>query len=299
MDDLVQRLRSFNRFYTRRLGLLTDQYLGQDRPLADARVLHQIGVDGVPIRDLRRTLDLDSGYLSRVLRSLERDGLVTTSASGGDRRLRVVRPTAKGRDELAEMDRRANAATADMFEQLDPAERRQLVAAVDTVGALLRLAASRDHKAVRLRQAVRADAPAIAALLLAAFSEQRDHFTDEAFALSTPDADVVAGRIGAHRVWVVEWEDRIVGTVTVELRAPSGYVRSLVVDPAVRGLRIASRLLDTAEEDAVAHGLARLELTTTPFQVAAAAVYRRHGFRRTGREDVAGTEMIRMRKRLS
>lgn len=298
LSELTQRLRAFNRFYTQRLGLLTDRYLGQDRPLADARVLFEIGPDGVPIRDLRRVLGLDSGYLSRVIRSLERAGLVRTEAAVGDRRLRLVRPTDEGRHELAEMDGRASAATNQLFERLDAAERRQLVDAIDTVERLLRVSASRDTDAVPLRVAAQADAPAVAALLQRVFGEQREHFTPEAFAVSTPDVDTLAERITGHRVWVVDWNGRIVGTVTAEIRPPACWVRSLAVDQDARGLRIAERLLHAVEDYATHHGLTEIGLTTTHFQAAAAKVYRRLGYQRVRRIDVLGTEMTQMRKRL-
>ena len=69
-------LRGFNRFYTSAIGVITDRYLGQDRPLGEARLLFEIGAGGASVRDLRSTLDLDAGYLSRLLRSLQGQGLV-------------------------------------------------------------------------------------------------------------------------------------------------------------------------------------------------------------------------------
>jgi hypothetical protein len=87
-DALVNTPRSFNRFYTQRVGLITDNYLGQRRTLTEARVLFDIGHDGVQVRDLRRALHLDSGFLSRTLRALTRDGLVESAPGGEDGRPR-------------------------------------------------------------------------------------------------------------------------------------------------------------------------------------------------------------------
>jgi N-acetylglutamate synthase-like GNAT family acetyltransferase len=151
---------------------------------------------------------------------------------------------------------------------------------------------------VVVRVADRGDALAVAALLAKAFDEQRDQFTDEAFAASTPEVDAVAERIDRHRVWVAEWNGRIVGTVTAEVRSRSGWVRSLAVEPDARGLRLAARLLAAVEDHAIDHDLTALELTTTSFQTAAAKVYERLGFQPIGHENVLGTEMIRMRKPL-
>src|SRR5688572_24768554 len=101
MADGVARLRSFNRFYTRHIGVLDDRYLGQDRPLAEARLLFEIGADGAGLSELRERLGLDSGYLSRLLRSLEHAGMVETAAEpGADGRTRVTHPTAAGLAEL-------------------------------------------------------------------------------------------------------------------------------------------------------------------------------------------------------
>lgn len=137
MSDVVGQLRSFNRYYTQRLGLLTDRYLGQDRPLAQARLLFEIGSEGAVVRDLRRSLGLDSGYLSRLLRSLERAGLVETAAGDADGRVRVVTPTPAGLAELAEMNRRADAHARQLIEHLDPGEQEELLAALGTVERLL------------------------------------------------------------------------------------------------------------------------------------------------------------------
>jgi ribosomal protein S18 acetylase RimI-like enzyme len=100
-------------------------------------------------------------------------------------------------------------------------------------------------------------------------------------------------------VWVAEWDGRIVGTVSAEARPQSCWVRSLAVDPRVRGLRIGERLLAEVVNHAVDCGYTALELDTTPFQEAAARLYRRFGFRQVKRHEVYGTTMNRMRKRLA
>ena len=131
MADGIAELRSFNRFYTQRIGVLTDRYLGQDRPLAEARLLFEIGSDGARVHVLREGLGLDSGYLSRMLRSLERSGLVETVAAGGpDARRRLARPTPAGQAELAEINRRSDAAMARVVDGLDEPQVQELVAAV-------------------------------------------------------------------------------------------------------------------------------------------------------------------------
>ena len=94
-DAMVDQVRRFNRIVTARLGALDDRFLGRSRPLGEARVLWEIGLDGCEVRQLRSRLGLDSGYLSRLLRSLEADGLIRLAASDNDRRTRVVRLTSE------------------------------------------------------------------------------------------------------------------------------------------------------------------------------------------------------------
>ena len=88
---LVEGVRRFNRTVTQRIGVLNDAYLSRNRPLGQARVLWEIGEAGGEVRALRERLDLDSGYLSRLLRALEADGLVEVEADGSDARVRTAR----------------------------------------------------------------------------------------------------------------------------------------------------------------------------------------------------------------
>src|SRR3954465_9152832 len=103
---MIADVRRFNRTVTERVGALRDHFLGLNRPLGEARVLWEIGMDGREVRALRSTLNLDSGSLSRTLRSLEADRLVTVQPSPADGRKRVVRLTPKGRRERELLDTR-------------------------------------------------------------------------------------------------------------------------------------------------------------------------------------------------
>src|ERR1039458_2216639 len=87
--SLISQVRRFNRTVTQRVGALDDEFLARDRPLGQARLLWEIGPDGADVRALRARLDLDSGYLSRLLRALEADGLVAVDGSGADGRVRT------------------------------------------------------------------------------------------------------------------------------------------------------------------------------------------------------------------
>src|SRR5690349_3209994 len=134
---MVARVRRFNRTVTQRVGALDERYLARDRPLGEARVLWEIGKQGCEVRALRARLDLDSGYLSRMLRSLERTGLVRVVADRRDRRVRTVHLTAKGAAERAVLDRRSEALARSFLAPLDGDARRRLVAAMAEVERLL------------------------------------------------------------------------------------------------------------------------------------------------------------------
>src|SRR5690242_11356997 len=102
--DMVGQVRRFNRTVTQRIGALDDAFMSRDRPLGQARLLWEIGPEGCDVRLLRSRLDLDSGYLSRLLRSLEHDGLVVVTRSGADKRVRTARLTDTGLAERAVLD---------------------------------------------------------------------------------------------------------------------------------------------------------------------------------------------------
>src|SRR5690349_10373037 len=103
-DAMVAAVRRFNRIVTQRVGALSDGYLARSRPLGHSRVLWQIEAGGTDVRALRSRLDLDAGYLSRLLRSLEADGLVTTASHPGDARVRTARLTEAGAAERGVLD---------------------------------------------------------------------------------------------------------------------------------------------------------------------------------------------------
>src|SRR3954447_16493952 len=135
--EQVDQVRRFNRTVTQRVGALDDHFAGRGRPLGEARVLWEIGAGGCEVRSLRARLGLDSGHLSRLLRALEADGMVTVTPGEQDRRVRVAALTARGRVELAELDRRSDAIAASLLDPLTPAQRERLVGAMRDVERLL------------------------------------------------------------------------------------------------------------------------------------------------------------------
>lgn len=131
----VESERAFNRVVTERVGALQDEYFARGRPLGASRLLWEIGATDA--RSLRSRLSLDSGYLSRLLRLLESERLVTVSPSKGDARVRTVELTPSGRREHQRLDRASDDLASSLLEPLDPGQRQRLIEAMETVRALL------------------------------------------------------------------------------------------------------------------------------------------------------------------
>src|SRR3954469_6136661 len=132
----IARVRSFNRLVTRQVGALNDRYLG-GRPLGESRVLFEIGTAGATPRDVRVRLGLDSGYLARMIRSLQRDGLVEEAPDPADRRTKRLRLTRAGRAEMRALDRLADGFAASTLEPLTAEQRARLLQAEAEVRRLL------------------------------------------------------------------------------------------------------------------------------------------------------------------
>src|ERR1700693_969536 len=133
----IAQVRRFNRIVTQRVGALNDRFLSRDRPLGEARVLWEIGPEGRDIRSLRADLQLDSGYLSRLLRSLEGAGLITVGSKKSDRRVRIAHLTPLGLRERQVLDRRSDELAASLLAPLNAGQSARLVAAMVDVERLL------------------------------------------------------------------------------------------------------------------------------------------------------------------
>src|SRR5215470_10764342 len=137
VDKQVSAIRAFNRFYTRKIGVV-DGMASSPFSLAEARVLYELAHREKPTAtDIRKELGLDAGYMSRILRDFERRKLVTREKSKTDERQRFLSLTLKGRRAFAPLDERSNRDVAAMIEEVPPVKRQQLVDAVDTVRRLL------------------------------------------------------------------------------------------------------------------------------------------------------------------
>ncbi|ADI09089.1 hypothetical protein SBI_05969 [Streptomyces bingchenggensis BCW-1] len=268
----IDQVRRFNRTVTERVGVLHDHYLGRDRPIGEARLLWEIGEQGQDVRRLRERLGLDSGYVSRLLRALERDGLVTLEPHPEDRRVRTVRLTDAGRAERATLDRRSDELAGSLLEPLNSAQRTRLVAAMAEVERLL-------TAATVTVDAVDPDHPDAQHCLRSYFTELQERFEtgfDPARSL-LPDAGDFRPPHGLFLVARLHGEP--VGCAGLKLppTAPA-EIKRMWVAPHTRGLGLARRFLAELETRAAEHGRDVLRLDTNKALDAAIGLYHSFGF---------------------
>jgi DNA-binding MarR family transcriptional regulator/ribosomal protein S18 acetylase RimI-like enzyme len=270
IDDDIERLRRFSRFFTQRIGVLNDRYLGLSRPLSESRLLFEIGTGGTDVRRLRSVLGLDSGYMSRLLRSLESQGLVRVAADPADSRARVVALTPAGEREVGELDRRAADVARGLVAPLTAGQLGELGTALDRVERLLRLSTI----TLEVVDPLSVDARTCLAAYAEELRRRFPHGFDDGD-LVPPDH--VRGAPGA--VVVAREQGRSVGCGVVRTHAPGiGEIRHLWVDGAARGLGLGRRLLAELERQAVLRGHRVVRLDTNEVLTEAIALYRSSGY---------------------
>lgn len=267
-------VRSFNRTVTRSIGALDAAFLGRELSLGQARALYEIGGDGVEVRRLRAKLGLDSGYASRLLRSLERKGLVATRVGAGDARVRVARLTARGKAELQRLGRLSDARAEDLLAPLSDGQRGRLVAAMHEVERLL--------LASEIRVAAADPGSTDARWCLDQFvRELQERFEGGFDPAASVSAEPEELRPPAGRFFVASLSGEPVGCGALKLVADSvGEVKRMWVARSVRGMGVGKRILDAIESQARESGVLRLRLETNRVLDEALALYRRNGYRK-------------------
>jgi len=278
-------VRSFNRFYTRRIGVLGAGLLGTTHPLPEARVLYELGQrDLTEVADLRRGLDLDRGYLSRILGRLEKEGLVARERSGADARRQQVRLTRAGVKAHAELDRRSARENRALLEGLGEEAQRSVLAAMETIERALGPAAVPRSFTVRAPRV--GDFGWIVQRHGALYARKYDW--DETFEALV--ARIVADYV-EHRdpereaAWIAEVEGERAGCVLcVRTDDEVAKLRLLLVEPWARGQGLGGRLVATCIAAARDAGHHTLTLWTNDILAAARHLYERAGFRLVKRE---------------
>jgi DNA-binding MarR family transcriptional regulator/GNAT superfamily N-acetyltransferase len=270
--DVVAQLRRFNRTVTQRVGALDDEFLGRSLPLGQARVLWEIGPDRVDVRVLRSRLELDSGYLSRLLGSLSTRGLVALEPSAADRRVRTVRRTAAGEAEIASLDQRADQRAEDILQPLSDRQRARLAEAMAEVERLLTASAVRIAPADPRHR----DAQWCLAQYFAELAARFEGGFDPARSLP---AAAVEMSPPAGLFLVATGYGAPVGCGGLKLHGDEpAEIKRMWFAPAVRGLGLGRRMLAELEAHAVAGGARQARLETNHTLGEAIALYRATGY---------------------
>ncbi|GAA4097165.1 helix-turn-helix domain-containing GNAT family N-acetyltransferase [Actinomadura miaoliensis] len=275
----VSTVRSFNRFYTRVIGVLGDGLMHTPYSLTEARVIFELAQrDATEVLDLRRTLDLDAGYLSRMLARFESDGLVLRERSPGDARRQIVRLTRQGREVFAMLDERSVAEIRDMLERLPDDERGRLVTAMRTIRGIL------DGEAPSRTVALRPLRPGDLGWVVQRNGALYDAECGWDRTYEALVAKVVADYVDGHdpereNAWIAEADGEPVGSVFCVRRDDRvAQLRLLHVEPSARGMGVGTALVDECLRFAAAAGYREIMLWTTALQKAARRVYERAGF---------------------
>jgi DNA-binding MarR family transcriptional regulator len=269
----VGQVRRFNRLVAERIGALSDRFLGRGRPMGESRTLWEIGPSGTEVRELRARLGLDSGYASRVLQSLARQGLVRLRPGAEDRRVRFVELTPAGRAEWAELDRRSDEVAWSVLQPLTSRQRERLVGAMHDVERLLNASLVR----IELAEPTSEDARWCIQEYFAELNQRFEAGFDPARSIPA-DAHELTPPAGALLVARLRGRPVGCGALKFHAEAPAD-VKRMWVAPEARGLGLGRRLLEELEQRARASGARRVRLETNRALVEAIQLYRASGYR--------------------
>ncbi len=268
----LQQVRSFNRLVTQRIGALDSSYLRRGRPLGEARLIYETGTNGADVRSLRNRLGLDSGYMSRLLRSLEAQGLIVVRQQPGDGRRRHVSLTSKGRVELSKYDRLSDDLAKSILAPLDAKQRDRLVAAMTEIERLLRAATVQ----VRVEAPDSADARWCLNEYFRELAERFDTGFDPSRSNPARDDEM---RPPNGCFVIARLDGSPVGCGALKRNAEAtGEIKRMWTARSARGQGVARRVLQTLEAIARDVGLKTLRLETNRTLKEAQALYRQEGY---------------------
>ncbi|HZO20837.1 MAG TPA: helix-turn-helix domain-containing GNAT family N-acetyltransferase [Gemmatimonadaceae bacterium] len=277
----VAAVRRFNRFYTRRIGVLNEGFLGSSFSLSEGRVLFELAQrPDVTATVLREVLGLDPGYLSRILGNLEKRGLVTRTTSEADGRVNHLNLTDRGREAFATLDTRSSEEVAALLATIPVASQRKLLNAMQAIEEVLD-APSRTVAPYRLRTHQPGDMGWVVYRHGVLYAQEYG-WDERSEALA---AEVVASFVKNYdpkreRCWIAEQEGEIVGYVFLVKRSKTvAQLRLLLVEPSARGLGLGRRLVDECIGFARRAGYRKVMLWTNSVLEAARHIYEEVGFR--------------------
>jgi len=276
----IAQVRQFNRFYTRQIGVLNRGFLDSEFSVTDVRVLYELRHrERTTASALVQELSLDAAYLSRILRDLERGGLLVKTPSRADGRQTILRLSAQGRRVFDAIDARQQAAVTDMLRHLAGDDQRQIVHSMQQIERLLEGTRSTDAQ-YSLRELRPGDIGWITHRHGALYHQE--YGWDETFEALV--AEIVAEYV-RHRdprrenCWIAEYEGQIVGSIfCVKKSKTVAKLRLLYVEPSARHMGIGTRLVEECIAFARQAGYRKLVLWTQSVLGAARRVYERAGF---------------------
>ncbi len=294
--ETVDAVRRFNRFYTRRIGVLDEHLLKSRFSLAEARLLYELAHrDGLSAAELSRDLGLDPGYLSRTLQGLEKAGLIVRVPVAGDGRRSRIDLTEDGRAAQAPLEQQSNEAVAEMVAPLGRHNRTRLVAALTMVETLLSDARP-GQPALVLRRHQPGDIGWIIHRQGRLYAEE--YGWDETYEGLV--AEILAAFVknfdeSRERAWIAEMDGAIVGSVFLVRQDDAvAKLRLLYVEPKARGLGLGRRLVDEVIAFARGKSYRRLTLWTNDVLASARRIYEAAGFRLVaqGRQRNFGKDLV-------
>jgi DNA-binding MarR family transcriptional regulator/GNAT superfamily N-acetyltransferase len=278
-DAAVAAVRAFNRFYTNMIGLLRGKYLDTPYSLTEARILFELAQrDASEVADLRRAVDIDAGYLSRILARFESDGLIGRQRSAADGRRQVIRLTEAGRSVVGGLDARSAAQTQEMLAAVRDDDRRSLLDAMRVITDVL--SGSPPPRGYLLRAPEPGDLGWVVQRNGAVYAEEFGWDATYEALVARIVADYVDHRDpGCEAAWIAEVEGTRAGCVfCVRENATTARLRLLLVEPWARGLGIGSRLVEEVLRFARRAGYSDITLWTNDVLVDARRIYQRAGF---------------------
>src|SRR5690348_310850 len=273
----VQLVRAFNRTITQRLGVLSEKYLGRDRPYVESRLLFEIGTKGTTVRELRGRLGMDSGFLSRLLRGLERKGLATTRPSAADGRVRIISLSRSGLSELSRINTLSDELARSMLAPLGGEQATRLLKAMSEVERLLRASGIE----IAQEDPASDDAERCLARYFAEIDARFDGGFDRTRGGAAELDDFVPPR---GCLLLARLHSEPVGCGALRTFEPGvGEIKRMWISPEVRGLGVGRRLLAELERVAKKRRMRAIRLDTNASLAEALHLYRSAGYREIGR----------------
>ena len=279
VDAAVAAVRAFNRFYTNVIGLLRGKYLGTPYSLTEARLLFELAQrDASEVTDLRRAVDIDAGYLSRILGRFDDDGLITRQRSAADGRRQVIRLTGAGRAAVAGLDARSAAQTGQMLAGVRDDDRRRLLDAMRVITDVL--TRSPRPRGYLLRAPQPGDMGWVVQRNAAVYAEEFGWDASYEALVARIVADYVDHKDPeGEAAWIAEVDGAPAGAVfCVREDATTARLRLLLVEPWARGLGIGSRLVEEVLRFARGAGYSAITLWTNDVLADARRIYQQAGF---------------------